>query len=262
MRFLLIALLTLSLNVHAQIIITNGLTHQIISTAGQSKKGEIILRNTANVESTARVFLEDYEYYVDGDTSDKTASRSNKSWIQLKEDIVSLQPNEEKTVEYTVQVPKNKSLNGSYWSVAIVQPADDIINPPKDKGAIHIRTVVRYAIQLITNVKTKMTTTSELSFLSAKVEKNQDKKELWIDVKNTGRIFHKAKLAVEFYDADSGEQKSVLSSNTLSLLPTLSKRYRVDITQIPRGAYKVVVLAQCENEELFGLNMDITIESD
>jgi len=257
-----ILFLVLAFHLPAKIIVVNGLTQHLTTVMGGVQKGKIVLKNIGNEAASARIFLEDYAYYVEGDSSPATSQRSNKSWIRLKDNLVTLQPDEEKAVEFEITVPRDKRLNGSYWSVAMVEPADDLVNPEAKAGEVSIRTVVRYAIQLISHIKTKTTTKSELSFLNAEVKKTANRKDLIIDVKNTGLIFHKAKLVVEFYDANTGEEKQVITSRSLSLLPTLSKTYRLDIGQVPKGDYKVVVLANCENEEIFGLNMDISITSD
>ncbi len=75
---------------------------------------------------------------------------------------------------YEITVPDEVTAPGSYWSVIIVEPVDDI-KPSDDKPGVNITSVIRYAIQVITDIETEKAK-PELKFESVKVEKEEGKK--------------------------------------------------------------------------------------
>lgn len=81
----------------------------------------------------------------------------------------------EKTeVFYEITVPNQALDPGSYWSVIIVEPVDDI-KPSDNKPGVNITSVVRYAIQVITDIETEKAK-PDLKFENVKVRKKKENK--------------------------------------------------------------------------------------
>jgi hypothetical protein len=247
--------------ISASIVILNGLTHQIECLEGHTYKGVVEMQNTGITRQEVRVYLNDYGYKAQGEiyyTKPNAKARSNANWIDLNSTLIALEPNEKYELFYEVAIPANLDLNGSYWSVLMIEPVDDIA-PADSKEGINVTNIVRYAIQIVTTVK-RDTAAAFLEFLKATIKKENEKPFLEIDLENKGDLYHLVAITVEFYNAQDGLEAGVLKSELLSLLPNNSKRFAIDMSSIPPGSYKAVVLADCQDENVFGLNIDVTID--
>ena len=253
--------LTACCPIHASVVILNGLTHQIEAEEGNTYRGVIEMQNTATSRQTVKVYLNDYGYKANGEiyyTEPNGNGRTNTHWIDLNATIIELEPSEKYDLQYEITIPKGLDLNGAYWSVIMVEPVNDLM-PIDSKQGINVTNIVRYAVQVVTTVK-RDKSASALEFLKAHVKNENGHQLLEVDIENKGDLYHIVSVTVEFYDAQDGEEVGILKSEPLSLLPNNSKRFLIDIGTIPSGNYKVVVLADCQDDNIFGLNIDLTIE--
>ena len=123
-------------------------------------KGVIILRNPDDEPADVRLYQTDYTFNYDGksDYGDPGIKpRSNASWLMLSPTRLTIPAKETAEVSYIIKVPKDQELNGTYWSMIMVEP---IATPPppdttktgKEKVKMGIMTIIRYGIQIITNI--------------------------------------------------------------------------------------------------------------
>jgi hypothetical protein len=247
--------------INASVVILNGLTHQIEGQEGNTYRGVIEMQNTATTRQTVKVFLNDYAYKAKGEiyyTEPSGNGRTNAHWIDLNATFIELGPSEKYELFYEVSIPKGLDLNGAYWSVIMVEPVDDL-KPTDSEQGVNVKNVIRYAIQIVTTIK-RDKSVAVLEFLKAHVKKENGVPFLEVDIENKGDLYHLVSMTVEFYGAQDGEEVGVLKSELLSLLPNNSKRFLIDISTIPPGIYKAVVLADCQDDNVFGLNIDLTID--
>ena len=258
---ILFLVLTACCPIHASVVVLNGLTHQIEGQEGNTYRGVIEMQNTATTRQTVKVYLNDYGYKSKGEiyyTEPGGNGRTNAHWIDLNATFIELEPSEKYDLYYEVTIPKGLDLNGAYWSVIMVEPVNDL-KANDSKQGVNVTNVVRYAIQVVTTVK-RDKSAAALEFLKAQVKNENGTQFLEVDIENKGDLYHIVGVTIEFYDAQDGEEVGVLKSELLSLLPNNSKRFLIDISTIPSGSYKAVVLADCQDENIFGLNIDLTID--
>ncbi|GAB3420077.1 WxL protein host-binding domain-containing protein [Niabella aquatica] len=247
----------------ASIIIHNGLTHIYQIKDGQTYKGQITLENTAGTPQSVKLYLQDLSYQSTGIihySEARTNEKSNADWIQLNTNLLTLKAKEKTEILYEIKKPEKITLPGSYWSVIIVEPAEEI-KPANDKPGLNISTVVRYAIQIITDYNTEEVQPS-LKFENITIEKEANKKILKIGIANNGLVFCKPTVHLEMYDHKSGQKNGSYSSQPMGLLPNNSKSFFIDISAVPPGRYTAAMIAVDENENAFALNVELEIKHD
>ncbi|MBD8083683.1 DUF3324 domain-containing protein [Chryseobacterium sp. GCR10] len=263
-KFLLFLLFIIASQfVKAGIVVINGLTHSYQVDKGQVYKGTIEIENTSTNPQNVKLFLQDFSYQSDGSifyTEPLTNKRTNSNWIKLNTNLITLKGKEKTEVRYEITVPNSIAGPGSYWSVIIVEPVDDI-TPSDNKPGVNITSIVRYAIQVITDYNTEKAK-PELKFEGVKIEKQEKQKILKIAIANTGNLYCRPTANVEIYDRKNGQKVGSFSSQTMGLLPNTSKTFDIDISKILPNKYTAVLLATDEDENAFALNVELEVKND
>ena len=246
------------LAVKAQVIVIGELTQEKAAFPGESYNGTVMLQNIGTDSGEVKVYLQDYLFSFNGTSQylkPGTVHRSNSAWITFSPKQVSVPPKERSIVNYTVNIPQIDTLKGTYWSMLIVEPVSKI--GPNPKMGITVHTIVRYGIQIITNIDD--TGLRKLKFLHTKLLKEKGKRFLQVDIENTGERILRPKLLVELYDG-TGNKIGTYEAEAHRTYPGTSIRQRVDLTKVPVGTYKALVIADCGGDDLFGAQYTLKIE--
>ncbi|WP_236978682.1 hypothetical protein [Membranihabitans maritimus] len=217
-----------------KIVVVNGLTHTFNLAGEDQSKGVIQLKNIGNESKSVLIYQTDYSFNYKGETrygEPGSLDRSNAGWLNITPVSVTLEPKEEKQVNFSIEVPGDVELIGTYWSAIMVEPSD-LLDEGQNRNGVRIRTVFRYAIQVITNING--TGKPDLDFIDVNLRNSGEESHLDIDVINKGNGFINAIMNVEIFD-QQGSSIGVFSSKRLRTLPSTSKRYRVDIPKLERG---------------------------
>lgn len=248
---------------YAGIVVLNGLTHTYKVENGKVYKGKIGIENTGTTPQSVKLFLQDFSYKADGSihyTEIHTHKRSNGDWIKLNTNLITLKGKEKTEVFYEITVPNHPADPGSYWSVIIVEPVDEI-KPSNDKAGVNITSVIRYAIQVITDYETEKAK-PDLKFESVKIEKEDGKQIAKIAIANNGNLYCKPTVSIEIYNRKTGERLGSYTSIPMGLLPQTSKSFHIDISIVPADHYKAVLIATDEEENAFALNVELEVKND
>lgn len=248
---------------HAGIVILNGLTHSYKIENGKVYKGKISIENTGSNPQIVKIFLQDFSYNSDGSihyTALHTNEHTNGDWIKLNTNLLTLKGKEKSEVFYEITVPNQTMDAGSYWSTIIVEPMEDV-KPSDNKPGVSITSIIRYAIQIITDFETEKAK-PDLKFESVKVEKQDGKQIAKIAIANKGTLYCKPTAAIEIYNRKTGEKIGTYSSLTMGLLPNTSKTFYIDISKVPPDTYKVVIIATDEEENAFAINLELEVKND
>ncbi len=246
----------------ANISVVNGLIHQYKIEEGKSYLGFIEVQNSGDHAQSIRILKNDFLCNSEGQVFYEEPGlndRSNANWIKLKTSEIVIGPKEKYRLVYQIDVPEPLSAPGSYWSVIIVEPVENI-TLEKKANSLSVLTHIRYAVQIVcTSVKPAK---AAVQFKTPVVKMFQGKRYFIVDLEDTGELFHRTKITAEFYDASTGTSGGVYKSEMQSLFPFTSKRYMLDITAMKPGEYKGVLLANCEEGNVFGLDLVLTIKDD
>lgn len=245
----------------ANVVINNGLTHIHMVEDGQIIKGKIEVLNTDNKPQAIKIYQRDYHFDYKGEVkydSPSSNDRSNANWIDFSPSFLEIPANGETVVLYEIKVPEGADLNGTYWSILMVE-GTSISEVEKNKNSLTINTVIRYAIQIVTNIGE--TGERNLEFVDAKFNRVEGHKVGEIALENTGERLLQPEISVELFD-EEGTSRGVVKAEKKKLYPGTSTKFILNLEGIPEGTYQAVVLADCEEEDIFGVNLKLKISDD
>ncbi len=255
-------LLLITFQGRAGIIVLNGLSHEHFLDPTQAEQGVIRIKNDGDKAEMITVYQRDLEFNYKGQTfyhDPSTLKRSNAEWMVINPLSLLLGPSEEAEIIYSITVPDNDSLFGTYWSAIMIEPVADLDTTKRAPG-LSVRSVFRYAIQVIANVR-DTSSAAELEFLDVQLVRENSSNFLVVDAENTGSRMLRTKMAIEVFN-DLGESIGVFSSVKSRTYPGTSKRYIIQLDDVPAGSYEAVLIADSENDEVFGVQMTLDITDD
>jgi hypothetical protein len=261
---LCLLLIALADSSFAGVSVIGGLTQERVLQPGERYEGKITLQNTGENSWQVTVYKTDYLYYADGRNiygEPGKATRSNADWISVSPPRLTIPPNEQASLYYTIEVPQDPSLIGTYWSMIMIEPTSEtgpqILEDKEKKVKVGIQTKVRYGVQIITNIGD--TGARKIQFLDKKLIKAEGQSILQMDIENTGERWLSPTLWVELYAKD-GTNSGRLEGEKIRIFPSCSVRHKVDLTDVPKGKYKALVVLDNGDEYVFGAQYDLGIE--
>lgn len=181
--------------------------------------------------------------------------RSNAKWIKQGSHRETVNPGERRDVYLTINVPKDDSLNGSYWSVLLIEPSDPLQTMVEPEYGFQLQVKVRYAYHLVTNVGKS---TPSLKIIKKGIEEMDGKKFFVVDVENTGNMFLNPKMTIKFLNKQ-GKLEKTLETQTERLYPGSSSRYLADGNNIAAGTYTTFLLLDNGDGRLFGDSFELAL---
>lgn len=247
----------------AQVAVIGGLTREVTLEPGGTSEGRIILRNGGGDAQEVKVYQADYRFWADGRNEygePGSTPRSNAPWITHTPQQLTVPAQGTESVYYTMQVPAEEGLAGTYWSVLMVEPiAEEALEPPEAREgevAVGIRTVMRYAIQMVTHIGD--TGTRDLKFVDRQLLMEQGAPVLQLDAENTGERWLRPLLWAELYD-EGGTSIGRFEASRIRIYPGCSVRYKVNLLGVPAGKYQALVIADNGDEYVFGAQYNLEI---
>lgn len=245
----------------AGIVVVNGLTHQFDIIPGEVYRGAIEIQNTGNSDQPVKLYLRDYFFNKNGESfyeAPGSRERSNASWIEVSPSYLVLKPKEKTMVTYEIKVPSGTTLTGTYWSVIMVEEESPVNANAGAKG-LTIQTQLRYAVQVATTAGNSGN--RHLNFFKIEPVKEAGMQLLAVELENKGDFLFKPVISVELFD-EQGNAAGIFSSARKKLYPATSSRFLIDLKGIPPGVYQSLVVADCGEEDVFGINVQLAIEDE
>ena len=242
---------------HATIVVLNGLTHEKQLHPGESHRGVIEVQNTGNSEKGVKIYLRDYWFSYQGESRHDpggTLERSNANWINYNPELLNLGPGEKATIDFEVQAPENDSLKGTYWSVIMVE---GITKPDTTRSTgVTINTAIRYAVQVITNIGDSGI--RDIQFLGLDLARKNENNVLNVFIENTGERLLRPELALELFD-EAGNSAGIVNADPRKVYPGTSVGITLDLKGIKPGDYTGVLVADCDEDHVFGTNVSFEL---
>ncbi len=258
--FCILALFLWAESCLAGVQVIGGLARERNLQPGERFDGSIVLKNTGEVATSVRVHKVDYLFYADGRTlfdEPGNVPRSNAAWISFSPSRLSIPPKQTATVSYTIKTPENRELRGSYWTVLMIEPTETDAEKEGPRSGLSVRTLIRYAVQVIVNIGD--TGERNIRILDKRLIDDDGKRLLQIDIENTGERVLTPYLWAELH----GEGTSVqgrLETGKQRIYPGCTARYRIDLSKVPHGMYKALVVADNGDDYIFGARYDLLIQ--
>lgn len=247
----------------AGISVGNGLTREFALKPGDKADGHIVVKNTSNTAQTVRVYQVDYSFDADGRTDygePGSLARSNCAWMTVAPRQFTVPANSTASAYYTVQVPGDQALAGTYWSVLMVEPvAEDSLEPPKSeqgKAAVGIRTSMRYAVQIVTHIGD--TGSKDIEIVRKQVLTNETGASLQLDIRNAGERWVRPSVRVELYST-AGSLVGRFDGGRARIYPDCSVRSCVSFGQLKPGKYTALVLIDDGDQSVWGAQYEMEI---
>jgi len=248
----------------AGVSVTSGLTYEKKAQAGKTYQGIIQLRNTGEDPQEVKIYQTDYLFFCDGRNiygEPGKDPRSNADWITFSPHRLTIPPKGTSQVNYTLEVPDNETLTGTYWSMIMIEgissSSPEAARQEKDKITFGISQVIRYGAQMVTQIGD--TGARKLKFLKTRILKEDKERILQLDIENIGERLLRPALWVELYD-EKGKSVGKFEGGKLGVYPTTSVRFRIDLSRVPKGKYKALVVADCGGDDLFGATYTFKFE--
>jgi hypothetical protein len=248
---------------NSAIIIVGELTHEKVTEAGASYTGEIVIENAGEETQEVKIYQTDYYFYSDGRVyySDPgEIPRSNANWITFSPKRVNIAPGDTAKVLYTVTVPNDPTLTGTYWSIFMVEEIpktspESSSNTGEDVG-LGIQQAFRYGVQVVTHIGDSGT--RMLDITGVNLQKEEGIRILQLDVENVGERWLRALLWTELYDS-AGNLVGKFDGGKLRIYPESSVRFNVDLSEVPNNNYTALVVIDCGGDDIFGATYSLSL---
>ncbi|MCX6256437.1 MAG: hypothetical protein NTW49_00815 [Bacteroidia bacterium] len=219
---------------------------------GDTYKGQITMQNTGDSPQEVKIYQTDLQYNYEDQTyyeDPVSHNRSNANWIVFSPKNLIINANETQYINYEVTIPKIDSLKGTYWSVLMVEGVNPI--DPNQPGKLNVNTIMRYAIQIVTELGNKGT--GGLQFLEPTIVQDGDKLFLAVDIINTGDHFIAPEVSMELFD-EKGVSVKKIEGGKKGLYPTTSTRFRINLEGLEGNkTYQTSIIAAGKDEDVFGI---------
>ena len=260
--FLLFLLVPLACE--AGVTVMGSLTRDLEVEPGRAYEGTIEVHNPDRIPHEVKVYQSDYFFYADGKVlygEPGGLPRSNARWLTVLPPQVLIPPGESASIRYSIQVPSDATLRGSYWSVIMVEPlpegSPEAIASSSTQVTVGIQQLVRYAVQVITSIGA--TGSRQLRFSQIRLAADKEKRLLVVDLENSGERWLRANLWAELYDS-KGSYVGRFDGGGHRLFPGTTARFTVDLVGVQSSTYKAVIVADCGGDDVFGANVNLVLK--
>jgi len=233
----------------ANFVVLDDLVKMHNSAIGESMTGNIHVFNPQSNPIRIRISQADFTYNANQENhflEPGKYHRSNADWIRFTR-IHTIQANQSIFIPYTITVPNRIALEGSYWSVFIIEEDIDLIPRPDE-----MLVAMRYVIQIINTIEN----TGNLDLAFKDVIFNHD--SLSMILHNTGTVLINAVIRIDIFDANT-ELVSRYTFTENRVYPELERRFRFQIQSLNRGNYYAIIVVDCGDNRIFGHQLTFRI---
>jgi uncharacterized repeat protein (TIGR01451 family) len=243
----------------AQIGIKGELPHEYTANPGQRIEGTVIVGNLGNGTATAKVYVTDYRAIADGTSyydPPGTQSRSCAPWFQFSPQALAIPRGEQALVSFSISVPADNGLYGTYWCMLMIEEA---IDPAIDaKTGIKVNQNIRYGLQMAVHIGA--TGVASLKLQNPQASRKDKETVFSVDAYNNGDRMLKPVPSLELFD-ENGKSAGKFTSTLTRVYPGSAYRYRFSIpADLPRKKYKAVIVLDCGENQVFAANLNLSLE--
>lgn len=136
---------------------------------------------------------------------------------------------------------------------------EGIIPPDTTKvnKGVTINTAIRYAVQIVTDIG--KTGVFDIQFLGFEISKKDQNNFLNVVIENTGERQLRPEIALELFD-EKGNSEGLIKSERRKTFPGTSIMTSLNLEGIKPGKYSGVLVADCDEDHVFGTNVSFEIE--
>lgn len=238
-------------------------TLSFATNPGSSQTQQITLRNKGNTEQSFIFNLSDWMTDETGEVkyfNPGTTARSCAEWITVSPALVTLQPNEQATVNITMLVPPDNV--STKWAVLFVESAVEQTGPKAvDKEmAMGVQVALRIAVTIYQSPASNTLYKGTIEGLTEKINENKSR-TYSSQVINVGDKVLNCKVYFTLTNLETAEEVTS-EPFEFSLLPETSKKvsYTND-KPLAKGRYSIAaILDYGFNSELEGVQLELDVK--
>lgn len=242
----------------AQLVVSSETVQEETALPGERYDGRVRVLNSGSDPIEVEIYQTDYLFQSDGKTEYPeagTLARSNASWIRVSPATAVIPAGEEVGFAYTVSVPTGE-LAGTYWSMLMVEPLADAASLARSEDGLSVRTVVRFGVQVATHIREGAE--HRLDIVGARVHADEEGRRLSFSLVNEGTAAYRPVVAVELYDT-AGAMVAAESVERGLVYPGTSALQEFDLSALPDGTYRALVVVDTGAPDVFGAQFDLTL---
>ncbi|MHB9124349.1 MAG: hypothetical protein ACYC4F_00180 [Armatimonadota bacterium] len=263
--YMLLVLIQLAAGISfAGVSVEDTLSKEAVLKPGDRFEGRILLYNSSAKPERVKVYQTDYFFLADGSNYyDKpgTVAKSNGPWVTVSPQEVTVPAGERLSVCFSVQVPADDKLVGTYWSMVMVEPMPDAdldpVKPESGKVKVSLQTIMRYGVQIVTSIGD--TGRREIRIADKRLLSVDGKYALQLDLENTGERWVRPSIRADIYDS-SGAFVARFDGEKVRIYPGCSVRRSVLLSDLPPGKYTALVILDAGEESAWGAQYELEIK--
>ena len=238
-------------------------SEDIFVSPGGTAKTSFRVINRTNQEHQITVYQSDYFFEANGKnefSSPGLLKRSNAGWIDFSPKRFLINPKSKVSIEVSANIP-NQPLNGTYWSVLMVEYVDSKATKATSNYNQDMQSQVTVKRRTAIQIRTHITNTGEMKarYFNQSIKKINGKRIFQVDMENTGSLYFTGKFWIDFYNSQGKPiEKIVLDKK--SLYPDCSVRFSADISNLQKGKYTALCIYDTSEEKVFGGKYQIEIK--
>jgi len=252
----LVLLLFTTSSAQAAIVVVGPLAYEHELQPGRSVEGTLEVRNPEDQPQEVKFYQTDYRFFADGSTEygePGRLPRSNARWITIQPKQAVIPPGERLIVRYTIRVPDDPTLKGTYWSLLMVEPvpagSPESSTPDPKQTKLAVREVMRYAVQIAAHIGS--TGRRELKFVQFRLLEEGGRRRLAVDVENTGERMLNWFFWTDIYDS-GGKYLGKFEGGDRRLYPGTAARFKAELPGLEKSSYKALIVVDCGGDDVFG----------
>ena len=236
---------------HGNLVVRDEFSKIFDLAHGETAQSSVMLYNPTDVAMSVRVSQADYVYTTSGEDFFIEAGkyeRSNATWVRFVESIT-LPAKENYVYHFSVAVPNQRALAGTYWSVLFFEETANLAPIRFEDITVNHR----YCIQIISNIKD--TGTIDMSFQDVKVQNHQ----VVLSLKNTGTLWFDATIKIDIFD----ENAQLINANISEghrIYPALERQYHISMPILPPANYYAIIVVDCGSDRVFGHQISFSVQ--
>jgi hypothetical protein len=184
--------------------------------------------------------------------------RSNAAWLRLPGSTLMIAPSSEAVLRYEVAVPEDADAGTTYWSMLMLEPGDrsgsDVAGSP---GALTLRTVMRYGVQIATHVRGRAEPRVGLRRIRV-VAGEGEARHLVFNVVNECESGFRPVVSLELFDTQ-GVSVATREAQRGLLYPGTSVLQRFDLGGLPPGDYEGQITVDTGGADVFGAQFRLSL---
>jgi hypothetical protein len=247
-----------ALAAHAQILVSSANVMEHAARPGERYDSAIEIRNTSSTLQTVSIRVADYSFQADGTTrydEPGTRPRSSARWLTLSTRSLEIPPLQVASVRYTIQVPADDALRGSYASLVLVAPSTVDEGPAAaSRGArtgAGLRTRLSFGVQIATHIAGPASSRFGLEQLATRTSSSGER-EIALTVRNAGERAQRPVVSLDLY-RDDGQLVATRRSQRGLIYPGSSVRQTFTVVGVPSGTYRALIQVDTGEEDVFAV---------